>query len=197
MKYFKPLILILLIINLCLSNEFFNGYSLNQNPISDTLPTKPIPPKPTFGIIASEFGGGFIGWACGAIIGGLVGWVVADKFFGASISYEPDWGTITSWGLIGGYIFGSLGSALGTYIVGNAFHQNGKFLPTLAGSASGLLVLSPFGSVIGYNLSRPKPVKQSFLYQHFDLPSCCIRTEKTKENKIIPVLDFRLVSTRF
>jgi hypothetical protein len=122
---------------------------------------------------------------------------VAEKFFGASLSNEGDRGTYLCWCLLGDLIFGTLGSAGGTYIVGNAFHQDGRFLPTLAGSASGLLVLSPFGSVIGYNLSRPKPVKQSFLYQHFEPPSFSFRTEKTKENKIIPVLDFRLVNARF
>jgi len=165
------------------------GYNLSRS--------KPAPQRVKAEVIFAEFGGGLIGWASGAFIGGLGGWVVAEKFFGASISYEPDWGTIAIWGLIGGYIFGTLGSAGGTYIVGNAFHQNGKFVPTLAGSASGLLVLSPFGSVIGYNLSRPKMQKQSFLYNNFDLPSFSLRTEKTKENKIIPVLDFRLVNARF
>jgi len=197
MKYLKPFILITLIISFCFGNEFFTGYSLNQNLTLESLPAKPAPKKASFSIIAAEFGGGLIGWASGAIIGGLVGWIVAEKFFGASISYEPDRGTIAFWGLIGGYIFGTLGSAGGTYIVGNAFHQNGRFLPTLAGSASGLLVLSPFGSVIGYNLSRPKTQEQGFLFKHFDLPSFSLRTEKTKNNQGILVYDFRLVSTRF
>ncbi len=198
MKYFKSLIVILLTINFCFVNEFFIGYSLNQNLALESIPARPVQRKVTFGIIAAEFGGGLMGGAGGAFIGGGLGWLVmAEKIFGASISNESDWGTYTFWTLLGGYIFSTFGSAVGTYIIGNAFHQNGKFLPTLVGSASGLLVLSPFGSVIGYNLSRPKMQKQSFLYNHFALPSFSLRTEKTKENKIFPVYDFRLVNARF
>lgn len=198
MKLLRPLVLITLIISFCLGNEVFTDYSLNQNLALESLPTKPIPRRATFGIIAAEFGGGLVGGAGGYFIGKFTG-LALTELFGCNRSafiYDPltpgDVTIIISLAI--GWISGCAG---GTWLVGSAFHQNGKFLPTLAGSTAGLIVLSPFGSVIGYNLSRPKPAKQAFLYQHLDLPTFSFRTEKTKDNHIIPVYDFRLVNIRF
>jgi hypothetical protein len=192
MKVLRPFILITIIISLCLGNEVFTNYSLNQNLALESLPTKPAPRRATAGIIAAEFFGSLVGGAGGFLIGGTIGSSLAHSNGLGFEDYEQMW----AW-IISGPIGLILGCAGGTCFVGLACEQNGKFLPTLAGSAAGLIVLSPFGSVIGYNLSRPKPAKQAFLYQHFDLPAFGFRTEKTKDNKVIPVYDFRLVNARF
>jgi len=170
------------------------------------------PKKATIGIVAAEFGGGLVCGFGGAIIGGFAGDVIAPMF-----NDEPTeiMGPTTTY-LISAVIGWTFGCAGGTCLAGACFRQGGKFLPTLAGaslvtvvgvSAGYLLdqyeillptvVLIPVSAVISYNLSRPKPAKQAFLYQHLDLPTFSFRTEKTKENKIIPVYDFRLVNARF
>lgn len=53
------------------------------------------------------------------------------------------------------------------------------------------------GAVIGYNLSLPRKFRPGYLYQHFDPPSFCMKTEKTQEGKTITAVNFRLINARF
>jgi uncharacterized membrane protein YeaQ/YmgE (transglycosylase-associated protein family) len=203
MKCLKPFILITVIISFCLGNEFFNGYSLNQNLISESLPSKPIPRKATAGIIFAEYCGGF----AGSLVVGTIGWVGGILLSSAYKSDSEDLMfpfPITKKqffaGLTGGIICGTLGCATGTYAVGSLFDQRGTFASSLLGSVIGWFIPiggPPAGSVVFYNTSRPKIQEQGFLYKHFDSPSFSFRAEKTKENKIIPVLDLKLVNARF
>jgi len=202
MRLLRPLILITIIISVCFSNEYFYSYSLNQSLI-DSIPAKPVLKKASFGIIAAEFGGGYAGWLVGGSIGCIGGILLALPFqsdseelmFPLPITRKQFFA-----GLVGGIICGTLGCAIGTHTVGNHFDQRGGFTNTLLGSLLGWLIPiggPPAGSVIFYNMSRPKTQEQSFFDKYFDPPSFSFRTEKTKENKIIPVYDFRLLNARF
>jgi hypothetical protein len=212
MKYLKPFILISIISSFCFGNEFFNGYRLSQNPTSESVPSVPPPEVVTSNIIFKEYGGGLLGGLGGVIIGGLGSYGVA-KMLGANIF--PDSGVfLFDWPItIAGAVGLTLGATAGTYWVGSRLHQRGKFLPTLAGAIAGggsfvinsyfgiaaIAVLAPLGAVVGYNLSRPQPASsaKSQIWERFDMPSFCCRTEKTKGNKIIPIYDLRLINARF
>lgn len=212
MKFLRPLILISLIFSFCFGSEFFYGYRMSQNPAPESVPTAPPPEMATSNVIFKEYGGGLLGGLGGVVIGGLGGYGLA-KMFGARTFYQPGTFSLILPVSIAGAIGLTLGSTVGTYWVGSHLHQRGKFLPTLVGAfvvggsfvvssyfgIVGITVLAPLGAVAGYNLSRPQPASssKSQIWERIDLPAFCFRTEKTKENKIIPVYDFRLVNLRF
>lgn len=190
------MIQITLIISFCLgSSEFNDDY----------------PKKASFGIVAAEFGGGFVGAFGGAAVGGLI--IYSGIALFSKSQNLGDFIFIYPVAAIGG-LFGCAG---GTCLVGSANHQGGKFLPTLAGATLGavaggssflinplfgiasIVLLTPLGAVIGYNMSRESigGYSKGPLWNRFDLPAFSFRTEMTKEYKITQVYDFRLVNVRF
>jgi hypothetical protein len=102
-------------------------------------------------------------------------------------------------------------------MMGNALEQNGRYLPSLIGATTGAVlngclylitkqssvflfapILLPIGSVIGYNLSRPKLSQQNgFFYNHLQMPSIGLRLEKDNQGKTISSLDLKLINARF
>jgi len=80
--------------------------------------------EPNFGIYAAE--------AAGGLVGGLAGFA-AGSILGAYLFYNPahDMSALQGTILVGVPVAG-IGCAAGTFGLGNAFHQEGRFLPTLA-----------------------------------------------------------------
>ena len=87
-------------------------------------------PNPSFGIFAAEAGGGIVG-ALG--LGG--GFALATIFYPAWIDDEGPihWRTEALAGI--SVSLALVGCAGGTYVIGSAFDQGGKFLPTRAYAA--------------------------------------------------------------
>lgn len=176
-SYLKILLFVFLIISCCLGNEVFTGYSLNQNLILESLPIKRTPRRTTISIIVAEFGDSYAGWVLGSSIGFFGGILLVLPFQSNSeelIFPLP----ITSKQFFVGTVFGS----------------------ALAGSTLGWLIPilgPPVGSVFMYHKTRNKTANKHSLKKYLDQPSFGFRIEKTKENKIIPVLDFRLVKARY
>jgi hypothetical protein len=102
-------------------------------------------PKPSFGIHAAETGGG--------LLGGLgLGFAAALAEFYIVGPNDP--GPQMTRILVVGVPFGVVGLAGGTTLVGSAFHQQGKFWPTLAWSAGSVaagLALAAGGFYLGNN----------------------------------------------
>lgn len=221
----KSIILILftLLISLTFGNEIFNNYVLNQDINSELLSSNPKQNKNLVGSIVTESGPIFLEYGGAWLLGTGLGLSLALGLAIDTFAYGivPTFKEGSSLPGVGYLIGSTIGSALGTYLIGSLFHRRGRFLPSLIGSSLGtlsclglflalgskevddfgvtvLLLTPPAGAVIGYNLSRIKRnTKLSFFEEHFDQPRFSLRAERTKANEIIPVLDFKLVNARF
>ena len=87
---------------------------------------------PSFGICAAEVGGGLAGEVLGLIIGGGIG---AVMFFSTVNDFSAGAGAIAV-----GTPVALVGCAAGTYALGSAFGQGGRFLPTLVYTAGTFVV---------------------------------------------------------
>jgi len=93
-------------------------------------------PRPSFGICAAEVGGGLACGVLGLVIGGGIGGFV---FFNPASEMSAFAGAVMV-----GFPTALVGCAGGTYAVGSAFGQDGRFLPTLAYTAGAFVVAAGF-----------------------------------------------------
>jgi hypothetical protein len=166
-------------------------------------------PRPSFGICAAEAGGGIVG----IVLGAGLGWVTGMTLYFAG---NDGWRAATV-GVLVGSSTGIAGCAGGTCLMGSAFGQQGRFLPTLAYTAGtfgvGALVLlagtqtsyivswagavvlasTPVVAVYGYNRSRPRDSYGS----RFVPGSVGLASVRDAEGIAHPSLNVRLLSVRF
>ncbi len=167
-------------------------------------------PLADWGTIVREAGAGLGGGVLGGIGGVCVGGI-AGLAFSHDIS-DMTWEGIVlmGTGLVAGI---SLGTATGTWAVGQARNQGGRWGPTLlgalAGTAAGAAVvvstgppvaligalLPTTGAVVGYNLSRPGPEPDESFLSRLDFPSVALLPSGRKPAP--PSLDVRLLNVRF
>jgi hypothetical protein len=145
---------------------------------ADTVVTKRTCRPPGWGPIAAEAGGGLVG---GAIVGagGLgAGLGLSLALFGPMEPLEP--GLLVTGACAAAGV--SLGTTIGTCVVGRACDQNGRWVPTFLGALAGtivgvpafllgerafkpLLLVGPLlpvtGAVLGYNLSARRGIPPS------------------------------------
>jgi hypothetical protein len=179
---------------------------------SAQLPNERPRPEPTFLTYATEGAGGY----AGAMLGGTAGWFIAGLMY--------PWGGDAGIRMIAalGFFGAVLGCAGGTYGIGSAFRQDGRFLPTLGYTAvasvvggglclagiqswgtpagrtvrtvgAATLVIVPVIATIGYNRSRPRDSYGS----RFVPGSVGLASVRDAEGIAHPALDVHLLTVRF